>query len=143
MTLSEMSNFCPKIQFWQNPSPQHFHEFFTKKSFWQFFSWNESCQQLKCPNPQHFHEFFFQSIYAFQVWIQLISERFIRFVRFFTDSNGSYFFPLKKQQVESFRFQQYCVKVCHVSALSRTYKCSFDNLKLLWDTREASLNWFN
>ena len=55
------------------------------------------------------------------------------------DSNGSYFFPSKKQQVESFRFQQYCVKVCHVSALSRTYKCSFDNLKLLWDTFEASL----
>ena len=30
-----------------------FHEFFT----WQFFSWNQSCQQLKSPKPQHFHEF--------------------------------------------------------------------------------------
>ena len=28
-TLFEKSNFCPKIQFWQ--TPQHFHEFFTKK----------------------------------------------------------------------------------------------------------------
>ena len=26
--------------------------------FWQFFSWNQSCQQLKSPKPQHFHEFF-------------------------------------------------------------------------------------
>ena len=33
--------------------PQHFHEFFK-----QFFSWNQSCQQLKSPKPQHFHEFF-------------------------------------------------------------------------------------
>ena len=38
--------------------PQHFHEFFTPNFFWQFFSWNQSCQQLKSPKPQHFHEFF-------------------------------------------------------------------------------------
>ena len=79
------SNFCPKIQFWQNPNI--FTSFFTqifltiflvksklstaKKSktttfsrvfhpnfFWQFFSWNQSCQQLKIPKPKHFHEFF-------------------------------------------------------------------------------------
>ena len=31
-----------------------FHPIF----FWQFFSWNQSCQQLKSPKPQHFHEFF-------------------------------------------------------------------------------------
>ena len=36
--------------------PQHFHQIF----FWQFFSWNQSCQQLKSPKPQHFHEFFIQ-----------------------------------------------------------------------------------
>ena len=28
--------------------PQHFHEFLTQ-FFWQFFSWNQSCQQLKIP----------------------------------------------------------------------------------------------
>ena len=37
--------------------PQHFHELFTQIFFWQFFSWNPSCQQLKSPKPQHFHEF--------------------------------------------------------------------------------------
>ena len=37
--------------------PQHFREFFTQIFFWQFFSWNQSCQQLKSPKPQHFHEF--------------------------------------------------------------------------------------
>ena len=37
---------------------KHFHEFFTKFFFWQFFSWNQSCQQLKSPKPQPFHEFF-------------------------------------------------------------------------------------
>ena len=50
-TLFKNLNFCPKIQFRQKP--QHFHEFFT-----QFFSWNQSCQQLRSPNPQHFHEFY-------------------------------------------------------------------------------------
>ena len=37
---------------------KHFHEIFTQNFFWQFFSWNQSCQQLKSPKPQHFHEFF-------------------------------------------------------------------------------------
>ena len=31
---------------------------FQPNYFWQFFSWNQSCQQLKSPKPQHFHEFF-------------------------------------------------------------------------------------
>ena len=38
--------------------PQYFHEFFTQIFFLQFFSWNQSCQQIKSPKPQHFHEFF-------------------------------------------------------------------------------------
>ena len=33
---------------------------FSPKFFWQFFSWNQRCQQLKSPKPQHFHEFFTQ-----------------------------------------------------------------------------------
>ena len=39
---------------------QHFHRFtsFSPTFFWQFFSRNQSCQQLKGPKPQHFHEFF-------------------------------------------------------------------------------------
>ena len=53
--LFEKSNFCPKIQFW--PNPNIFHEFFTLNFFLQFFSWNQSCPQLKSPKPQHFHEF--------------------------------------------------------------------------------------
>ena len=53
-TLFEKSNFCPKIQFWQNPN------IFNPIFFWHFFSWNQSCQQLKSPKPQHFHEFFTQ-----------------------------------------------------------------------------------
>ena len=32
-----------------------FHQIF----FWQFFSWNQSCQQLKSPKPQLFNEFFY------------------------------------------------------------------------------------
>ena len=46
----------------------HFIPFF----FWQFFSWNQSCQQLKRPKPQHFHEFFTQKSIIFsgnQSWI--------------------------------------------------------------------------
>ena len=33
---------------------------FSPNFFWLFFSWNQSCQQLKSPKPQHFHEFFTQ-----------------------------------------------------------------------------------
>ena len=39
-TLFEKSNFCPKIQFWQNPN---IFTSFSPKFFWQFFSWNQSC----------------------------------------------------------------------------------------------------
>ena len=35
-----------------------FSRVFHPNFFWQFFSWNQSCQQLKSPKPQHFHEFF-------------------------------------------------------------------------------------
>ena len=42
--------------------PQHFHEFFTQFFSWQFFSWNQSCQQLKSSKPHHFHEFFTQKV---------------------------------------------------------------------------------
>ena len=43
-------------------TPQHFQDFFTQFFFffWQFISWNQSCQQLKSPKPQHFHEIFTQ-----------------------------------------------------------------------------------
>ena len=39
-----------------------FSRVFHPKFFWQFFSWNQSCQQLKSPKPQQFHEFFTQKI---------------------------------------------------------------------------------
>ena len=55
----EKSNFCPKIQFWQNPN---IFTSFSPNFFWQFFSWNQSCQQLKSQKPQHFHEFFTQKV---------------------------------------------------------------------------------
>ena len=38
--------------------PNIFTSFSPNFFFWQFFSWNQSCQQLKSPKPQHFHEFF-------------------------------------------------------------------------------------
>ena len=44
-----------KFNFDKTPT---FSRVFNSKFFWQFFSWNQSCQQLKRPNPQHFHEFF-------------------------------------------------------------------------------------
>ena len=34
--------FLSKIQFWQNPN---IFTSFSPKFFWQFFSWNQSCQQ--------------------------------------------------------------------------------------------------
>ena len=47
--------FLPKNSILTNPTfSRVFHQIF----FWQFFSWNQSCQQLKSPKSQHFHEFF-------------------------------------------------------------------------------------
>ena len=68
LTLFEKSNFCPKIQFWQN---LNIFMSFSSKFFWQFFSWNQSCQQLTGPKPQHFHEFFTQKIDNFHGILKL------------------------------------------------------------------------
>ena len=42
---------------------QTFSRVFHPIFFWQFFSWSQSCQQLKSPKPQHFHEFFTQNFF--------------------------------------------------------------------------------
>ena len=47
--------FVQKFIFDKKPT---FSRDFHPKFFWQFFSWNQSCQQLISPKPQHFHEFF-------------------------------------------------------------------------------------
>ena len=52
---SKSQIFVQKFNFDKTPTISRvFHPNF----FWQFFSWNQSCQQLKSPKPQHFHEFF-------------------------------------------------------------------------------------
>ena len=60
--------------------PRHFHKFFNPNFFWQFFPWNQSCQQLKSPKPQHFHEFFIQKKFTIlsrnQSWIFGLFEQF-------------------------------------------------------------------
>ena len=47
---SKSSFFVQKFNFDKTPT-------FSPNFFCQFFSWNQSCQQLKSPKPQHFHEF--------------------------------------------------------------------------------------
>ena len=57
--------------------PQHFHEFFHPNYFWQFFSWNQSCQQLKSPKPQHFHEFFTQKNrqFSWEIKVEFLDKK--------------------------------------------------------------------
>ena len=52
---SKSSFFVQKFNF---AKPPIFSPVFHPNFFWQFFSWKQSCQQLKSPKPQHFHEFF-------------------------------------------------------------------------------------
>ena len=52
---SKSQIFVQKFSFDQTPT---FSRVFRPNFFWQFFSWNQSCQQLESPKPQHFHEFF-------------------------------------------------------------------------------------
>ena len=51
--------FVQKSNFDKTPT---FSRVFHPKFFWQFFSYNQSCQQLKSPKPRLFHEFFTQKI---------------------------------------------------------------------------------
>ena len=54
---SKSQIFVQKFNFDKTPT---FWQVFHPNFFWQFFSWSQSCQQLKSPKPQHFHEFFTQ-----------------------------------------------------------------------------------
>ena len=51
---SKSQIFVQKFNIDKTPT---FSRVFHPNFFWQFFSWNQSCQQLKCPKPQFFHEF--------------------------------------------------------------------------------------
>ena len=44
-----------------------FSRVFHPKFFWHFFSWNQSCEQLKSPKPHYFHEFFNPQNYL--IWL--------------------------------------------------------------------------
>ena len=103
-TLFEKSNFCQKIQFWQyhniftsfppklfltillvksklstakKSRTKIFSRVFHPKFFWQFFSWNQSCQQLKSPKPQHFHEFFTQKNrqFSWEIKVEFLDKK--------------------------------------------------------------------
>ena len=52
---SKSQIFVQKFNFDKTPT---FSRVFHPNFFRQFFSWDQSCQQLKRPKPQHFHEFF-------------------------------------------------------------------------------------
>ena len=54
---SKSQTFVQKFNFDKSPT---FSRVFHPNFFWQFFSWNQSCQQLKSSKLQHFHEFFTQ-----------------------------------------------------------------------------------
>ena len=55
---SQSHFFVQKFHF---DKTQTFSQVFQPKVFRQFFSWNQSCKQLKSPKPQDFHEFFTQN----------------------------------------------------------------------------------
>ena len=54
---SKSQIFVQKFNFDKTPT---FSRVFHANLFWQFFPWNQICQQLKSLKPQHFHEFFKQ-----------------------------------------------------------------------------------
>ena len=67
---SKIQIFVQKFNFDKTPN---IFTSFSPKFFWQFFSWNQSCQQLESPKPQHFRDFFTQKkstiISGNQSWI--------------------------------------------------------------------------
>ena len=73
--LTKLYNFLgkSKLSTTKKCKSPTFSRVFHPNFFWQFFSWNQSCQQLKSPKPQHFHEFSPKTIRQFfsgnQSWI--------------------------------------------------------------------------
>ena len=73
--LTKLCNFLgkSKLSTTKKCKSPTFSRVFHPNFFWQFFSWNQSCQQLKSPKPQHFHEFSPKTIRQFfsgnQSWI--------------------------------------------------------------------------
>ena len=57
--LTKLYNFLgkSKLSITKECKSPTFSRVFHPILFWQFFLWNQSCQQLKSPKPQHFHEF--------------------------------------------------------------------------------------
>ena len=49
---------------------------FHLKKNWLFFSWNQSCQQLKSPKLQHFHEFSPKTLRQFFSWSRIFGQKF-------------------------------------------------------------------
>ena len=103
-----MSIFCPKIQ------------------FWQFFLWNESCQQLKSPKPQHFHELheFFIQIFLGQFFSwnescqQLKKSKITTFSRVFHPKTINNFLGKSKLNFwKKWRFRT----VCPTNLISRLH----------------------
>ena len=81
---SKSQIFVQKFNFDNTPTCSRvFHQ----KFFWQFFSWNQSCQQLKSPKPQHFHEFFIQKNRQFsrEIKVEFLdkNEDFVKWAFFF------------------------------------------------------------
>ena len=58
---------------------------FSHNFFWQFFSLNQSCQQLKSPKPQHFHEFFTQKDRQFSREIKVVNSQKVQNHNIFTN----------------------------------------------------------
>ena len=57
--LTKLYNFLgkSKLSTTKKCETPTFSRVFHPNFFWQFFLWNQSCQQLKSPKPQHLHEF--------------------------------------------------------------------------------------
>ena len=121
-TLFEKSNLCPKIQFWQIPT---FSRVFHQIIFWQFFSWNQSCQQLKSPKPQHFHDFFTQKIDNFlgKPKVEFLDKKW-RF-RTVWKSAGKFKFPNSCSEYHHFLY----LMCFSTSYLLRVLRCESTNFE--------------
>ena len=119
-TLFEKSNFCPKIQFWQN---------FT------IFSWNQSCQQLKSANPQHFHEFFtwnFFDKFSREIKVVLQNPKPQHFHEFFTPpkKNRQFFWGKLNFWTKNEDFEQCAEVLKHRKGLKELEKSEITYIRL-------------
>ena len=108
-----------------------FSRVFHQNSFWQFFSWNQSCQRLESPKPQHCSEFFTQKIDNFHGKSKL---------NFWTNNEDFEQCGIKRSQFRIFRIARARARK-KVLLLKRHFFCCWEGREVFAEIFQEAESW--